>query len=77
MKKTILTLGTVMLLLVGSTTFLSCGNTETNNNDSQEQVNEDDKIEHTQYQCPMKCEGDKTFDEKGECSVCGMDLKEV
>lgn len=33
--------------------------------------------EHAQYQCPMKCEGDKTYDEAGECPKCGMDLKEV
>lgn len=26
------------------------------------------------YYCPMKCEADKTYDEKGECSVCHMDL---
>ena len=29
------------------------------------------------YQCPMQCEGDKTYDEKGSCPVCKMDLKEV
>ena len=29
------------------------------------------------YQCPMKCEGDKTYDEPGTCPVCKMDLKEV
>lgn len=26
------------------------------------------------YQCPMKCEGDKTFDEPGTCAVCKMNL---
>lgn len=29
------------------------------------------------YQCPMKCEADKTYDEPGSCPVCKMDLKEV
>ncbi len=29
------------------------------------------------YQCPMKCEGDKTYDKPGSCPVCKMDLKEV
>jgi vacuolar-type H+-ATPase subunit H len=29
------------------------------------------------YQCPMKCEGDKTYDAPGQCPVCKMDLKEV
>ena len=27
------------------------------------------------YQCPMKCEGNKTFDEAGNCAVCKMDLQ--
>lgn len=27
------------------------------------------------YQCPMKCEGEKTFKESGSCSVCKMDLE--
>jgi len=26
------------------------------------------------YQCPMKCEGDKTYDSIGSCPVCKMDL---
>ncbi len=28
------------------------------------------------YACPMHCEGDKTYDEPGDCPVCGMHLKE-
>lgn len=28
------------------------------------------------YYCPMQCEGDKTYDEPGDCPVCGMDLVE-
>jgi Cu+-exporting ATPase len=26
------------------------------------------------YECPMHCEGDKTYDKPGSCPVCGMDL---
>jgi len=26
------------------------------------------------FSCPMKCEGDKTYDEPGDCPVCGMHL---
>lgn len=26
------------------------------------------------FYCPMHCEGDKTYDESGNCPVCGMDL---
>jgi Cu2+-exporting ATPase len=26
------------------------------------------------YQCPMKCEGEKTYDQPGNCPVCNMKL---
>lgn len=29
------------------------------------------------YQCPMKCEGDKTYHQAGTCPVCKMDLQPV
>ncbi len=29
------------------------------------------------YQCPMKCEGTKTYAKKGKCPACTMDLKVV
>ena len=29
------------------------------------------------YQCPMKCEGTKTYSKKGKCPSCTMDLKVV
>jgi acetolactate decarboxylase len=29
------------------------------------------------YQCPMKCEGEKTYDHPGTCPVCGMDLEKL
>ncbi len=36
------------------------------------------KHQHTMaYQCPMKCEGDKTYDKAGKCPKCNMDLKAV
>ncbi|MCO5270736.1 MAG: heavy metal translocating P-type ATPase [Cyclobacteriaceae bacterium] len=28
------------------------------------------------YYCPMHCEGEKTYDQPGDCPVCGMDLVE-
>ncbi len=27
------------------------------------------------YKCPMKCEGEKTYDKAGQCPKCGMNLK--
>jgi transcription initiation factor IIE alpha subunit len=29
------------------------------------------------YQCPMKCEGDKTYDKAGKCPKCNMNLKAI
>ena len=29
------------------------------------------------YQCPMKCEGDKTYDKAGKCPICNMSLKAI
>jgi len=50
------------LLLTAALAFVSCGHKE-------EQA--------TLYQCPMQCEGTKTYDKPGKCPVCGMDLKAV
>jgi hypothetical protein len=27
------------------------------------------------FQCPMKCEGEKTYNKPGKCPKCSMDLK--
>ena len=29
------------------------------------------------YQCPMKCEGEKTYTKAGKCPVCNMSLKKL
>ncbi len=29
------------------------------------------------YQCPMKCEGAKTYEKPGSCPVCGMELEAI
>ncbi len=29
------------------------------------------------YQCPMKCEGGKTYHKNGKCPVCKMQMKPV
>ena len=36
-----------------------------------------DELAMNDYQCPMKCEGDKVYHEPGECPKCNMDLKKV
>jgi Cu2+-exporting ATPase len=32
-------------------------------------------VADTVYYCPMKCEGDKTYEKAGKCAVCNMKLK--
>lgn len=39
--------------------------------------NSDEKTQYHQYECPMKCEGDKTYNKPGICPVCEMDLEGV
>ncbi len=33
--------------------------------------------EDPEYYCPMRCEGDKTYNKLGDCPVCGMHLNKV
>ncbi|NOQ91615.1 MAG: hypothetical protein GQ552_02740 [Flavobacteriaceae bacterium] len=69
--------------------FTSCNETKKEvKEEATEQVQEVEKSEATEnnhsddmamaaYQCPMKCEGDKTYAEAGTCPTCKMDLKKV
>jgi len=41
------------------------------------QVNNRNPISDPLYQCPMKCEGEKTYSSQGKCPVSGMDLVPV
>lgn len=90
MKKQILVLSAAMLFLGGSLMVTSCGNSgnkeKTSKEDQTEMVKEGasestsvdtDMVAEAKYQCPMKCEGDKTYDKPGKCPKCGMDLKKV
>lgn len=68
MKKVILSLAIIAFTAVSIT---ACKN-ETKEDPTNEAVA---KVE---YQCPMKCEGDKTYTDKDmKCPVCGMGLKKV
>lgn len=57
-----LKIGILLSFVVASTLFTSCGSADKN---------------ETSYQCPMKCEGTKTYDKPGDCPVCGMELQGV
>ena len=54
------------LIVILTITFTSC-----NFN------NKTDKSPTAIYECPMHCEGDKTYDRPGSCPVCKMDLVPV
>ena len=41
---------------------------------SEKQVASNEKDGPGVWYCPMHCEGDKTYDQPGDCPVCGMDL---
>jgi len=45
----------------------SCGCKANNQHKSKNQ-------QETKYQCPMHCEGNKTYNQSGECPVCNMKL---
>ncbi|MBL7681893.1 MAG: hypothetical protein JNK00_00930 [Flavipsychrobacter sp.] len=33
--------------------------------------------QYSKYQCPMKCEQEKTYDKPSKCPVCGMNIKGI
>ena len=42
-----------------------------------EEGHEHGDMAEAHYQCPMKCEGDITYDKPGKCPKCNVDLKKV
>ena len=59
------------LALIAAFSAVSCKNEE-------KKVEKSEEVAVAEYQCPMKCEGDKTYTDKDtKCPVCGMGLKEV
>lgn len=68
MKKIMYSIAVVTSLL-----FVSCGGEAKPAEDGHE-GHDHSEVVSDKYYCPMKCEGEKTYDEKGECPVCHMDL---
>ena len=84
MKKVILSIA--IIAAIGFTSCTSEKKTEKQEAPKEEvqkeEMNQDkmdnEKMAVAAYQCPMKCEGDKTYaDKDAKCPVCKMDLKEV
>ena len=66
-------LKTIALVFVVSVLFTACKKDEkTSTKATTTKV-----VANQEYQCPMKCEGEKTYKDKGTCPVCKMDLKKV
>jgi len=82
MKTNILTTGLIAVALFA---FTACGSNDQHEHSEGEQHehmhNDSAGTMHEEhaaaYQCPMKCEGDKTYAEAGKCPVCNMELKEM
>lgn len=80
-----------MLSLALGFVVLACDNGKKEQDASKEATEQNEHAEHDEsdghdhgyetamnaYQCPMKCEEDKTYAEEGSCPVCKMDLKKV
>jgi len=75
MKKSMLVLS-FAFLAIAAVTFTSCKNTPKAAENS-EATEATEKMATAEYQCPMKCEGEKTYAEMGTCPECKMDLKVV
>lgn len=58
-----------IILFISFTLVISCVDKK-----PKENTEETAKVE---YQCPMKCEGEKVITESGSCSVCKMDLRPI
>lgn len=79
MKNQFISFFLTMVVLVVIT---SCGN-KTSNQQPEPSTTEQTAVDTTGasqpvaavYQCPMKCEGEKTYDKPGKCPKCSMDLK--
>ncbi len=74
MKKTILTFA---LFITLGLIFTSCNETKKSEAKEVTNTSKSSEIAMAEYQCPMKCEGDKIYQEQGSCPKCNMDLKEV
>ena len=78
MKKSILTLVTASAFALGTMLISGCGNSEQQHKEEATHEHHEGEVhEHEAYQCPMKCEGDKTYEEEGTCPVCKMKLAKV
>jgi len=66
------------MMFIATTLFIaSCGSKTSENNAEKSSTEQTEQVENVRYQCPMKCEGEKTYNEPGQCPKCNMDLEQV
>ncbi len=55
------------------------GNESSGKSENLHETHNEDESQHSsgKYFCPMKCEGDKVYDQPGNCPVCHMKLVPV
>ena len=72
MKKVI-----IVLAIVFTTNFILTSCKSEKKEVKKEQVTSDktEVADKDVYQCPMKCEKEKTYDKEGKCPVCEMKLR--
>ncbi|MGB0807032.1 MAG: SCO family protein [Salibacteraceae bacterium] len=54
----------IIYITVAAVAFIGCSD------NSADEISGSSKV----YQCPMKCEGEKTYSKSGSCVVCNMDI---
>ena len=81
MKKQFISLSVTLIITFAMTSCGSKSTTPQTTTSNTEQMAVDtagaSKPMAAVYQCPMKCEGEKTYDKPGKCPKCGMDMKEM
>ena len=64
-------------LIIAALSLTACLFTACNNQNKTEDTKTTETETTAKYQCPMKCEADKTYDKPGQCPECNMDLEKV
>ncbi len=80
MRKLVLAIVAVLFIGAGSLFIVSCDGGSTSNRQATEQhdhMKGDSHEKSAAYACREKCEGDKTYDQQGDCPKCGMALNEM
>ena len=74
------------IITMSALILISCSESQEGTNpegstiSNDQEINSEENEEHShsiEYKCPMDCEDGKTYNEPGDCPVCGMEVKEI